>query len=173
MMSSTVSPNILIVEDNVLDAELTKWALAEAGFAGIPTVVNDGSDALLILRRQEPYQDSLFPDMVILDLNLKLVDGPEVLRFIRESPDLSSLTVAILSSTPEDVMRAKAAKANCYFSKSSSLDGYAEIGKKLLACYFASRRTLGEREKEAGSPSNAEHSPQQIDGRRASRATDQ
>lgn len=132
------SPEILIVEDNMIDVELTKWALAEAGYAGTPSVVTDGLDALALLRREGPYRDAAIPNLVILDLNLRLVDGPDVLQFIRESPELNSVRVAILSSNPDEVMRAKAARADCYFSKSSSLDGYAAIGRKLLECYLNS-----------------------------------
>ncbi len=136
-MHPPTSPRILIVEDNPLDAELTCWSLAEAGFTGQTVVVKDGSEALALLRRENPFQDHQLPDLVILDLNLRLLDGPEVLQFIRDTPQLSKIRVAILSSSPEYVMRTKAARADCYFSKSSSLDSFATIGKKILDCYFA------------------------------------
>lgn len=128
-------PNILIVEDNPLDAELTRWSLSEAGYTGEPVVVGDGMEALAVLRQDEPNQSVPKPDLVILDLNLRLMDGPEVLDFIRATPALENVRVAILSSAPEYLMRAKAPKADWYFSKSSSLDAYAEIGKQLLAAY--------------------------------------
>lgn len=142
-------PKILIVEDNRLDAELTQWALAEAGYSGSASVVSDGLDALALLRRESPHENSPIPDLVILDLNLRVVDGPEVLRMIRETPELNGITVAIFSSNPDELMRAQAAKADCYLAKPNSLDGYAATGKALLHCYFEARHATR----------NAEHSP--------------
>ena len=135
-MMSISQPHILIVEDNALDAELTCWSLTQAGFAGQPLVLNDGLQAVSMLRGESPYQDYWLPDLVILDLNLRLMDGPEVLKYIRDTPELKNIRVAVLSSSPEYVMRSKAARADCYFSKSSSLDVYETMGKKILDCYF-------------------------------------
>ena len=136
MTASLLQPKILIVEDNPLDAELTRWSLSEAGFTGDVDVVSDGMEAMALLRRETPFENQQLPDLVILDLNLRLIDGPEVLQFIRDTPALERTHVAILSSSPEFVMRTKAARADCYFSKSSSLDAYAVIGRKILECYF-------------------------------------
>jgi CheY-like chemotaxis protein len=137
-MNSPQPPRILIVEDNPLDAQLTLWSLAEAGHTGPSVVVNDGLEALAYLKHESPYEDQEAPDLVVLDLNLRLVDGGEVLQYIRDTLELARTRVAVLSSSPEYVMRTKAAKADGYFSKSSSLEHYAELGKKLLACYFSS-----------------------------------
>ncbi len=130
------NPNILIVEDNPLDAELTRWSLSEAGFAGQTMVVSDGVEAMALLRRESPFENHWLPDLVILDLNLRLLDGHEVLRFIRDTAALKNTRVVVLSSSPEYIMRSKAARADCYFSKSSSLDAYASMGRKILDCYF-------------------------------------
>jgi CheY-like chemotaxis protein len=136
MSARADSPKILIVEDNPLDAQLVCWALAEAGYSNNPVVVGDGLEALALFRGESPFESHKLPDLVILDLNLKFMDGPEVLQFIRETPALEKMRVAILSSSPEDVMRNRASKADCYFSKSSSLDVYASLGQKLLDCFF-------------------------------------
>jgi len=133
--SHLTPPHILIVEDNPLDAELTRWSLNEAGFNGELVVVGDGLEAVALMRGESPFENHWIPELVILDLNLRLMDGPEVLQFIRDTPNLQKIRVAILSSSPEYIMRTKAAKADCYFSKSSSLDVYASIGKRILGCY--------------------------------------
>ena len=126
-------PQILIVEDNPIDVKLISWGLRRAGFGGEPIVVNDGREALSVLRREGPFKNETLPDLVILDLNLRLLDGPEVLQFIRDTPELSKTRVAILSSSPEDVMRGAAAKADYYFSKSASVEAYEGVGKQMLA----------------------------------------
>jgi CheY-like chemotaxis protein len=127
--------NILVVEDNPIDAKLILMALKQAGVTRAPEVVDDGIPALALLRGDGQYQGRILPDMVILDLNLKRVDGPEVLAYIRETPHLSGLCVAILSSSPSDVMIKRAAQANCYFTKPSDLSQFLSLGKNLLNCY--------------------------------------
>jgi CheY-like chemotaxis protein len=124
-------PSILVVEDNPLDVHLIKLALKDGGFQRDPVVLDDGMPALALLRGERQYEHLPFPDLVILDLNLKCLDGPEVLSYIRRSPQLSDLFVAILSSSPTDVMIHRAAEANCYFSKPADLDTYIGLGRQL------------------------------------------
>jgi CheY-like chemotaxis protein len=130
-----LNPRILIVEDNPIDVLLLKQALKASGFTGQPTVLDDGAPALRLLRGEEPFQDEQRPDMVILDLNLKTIDGPEVLAYIRDSEDLRKMLVVILSSSPEDVMRMKAAEADSYLTKPPGLAEFIAIGDKLRDLY--------------------------------------
>ena len=136
------SPKILIVEDDALDAQMTCWGLAAAGYAGTPLVVTDGAEALALFRGEAPFVSQELPDLVVLDLNLRLMDGSEVLDFIRESPLLHALPVVVLSSAPEHVMKNKAPKADAYLRKSSSVDAYADLGKKLLEVYFQHQKQV-------------------------------
>jgi CheY-like chemotaxis protein len=119
------------VEDNPMDAYMIKLALKRGGFPGEPMVVEDGEPALALLRQTGPYQNEPLPDLVILDLNLKRIDGPEVLSYIRETESLRSLAVVVLSSSPEDVMRSKAATADGYFEKPADVDEYFAVGKSI------------------------------------------
>ena len=128
-------PTILIVEDNPIDVQMVKIALKKAGYPLDPRVVDDGVPALAFLRREPPYENESLPDLVILDLNLKKIDGPEVLRVIRNTVHLARIVVAILSSSPQDVMKSEAARANCFFSKSAQLEVFLSLGNKLLDCY--------------------------------------
>jgi CheY-like chemotaxis protein len=130
-----LNPRILIVEDNPIDVLLLKQALKLAGFTGQPTVIDDGAPALRLLRGEAPFQDELLPDMVILDLNLKTVDGPEVLAYIRNSEDLCKMLVVVLSSSPEDVMRMKAAEADSYLTKPPGLAEFIALGDTLRDLY--------------------------------------
>ena len=139
--------NILVVEDNPIDARLIRMALQRAGFTKDPMVVDDGEPALALLRREQEYQDFPVPDLVILDLNLKRVDGPEVLEHIRETEKLTKLCVAILSSSPTDVMIQRAAQADGYFQKPSELDGFVRVGQQIRNCY---QQCLEEPDRERG-----------------------
>lgn len=87
---------VLLIEDNADDEFLAVWALKQAGIEEV-MVVRDGKEALDAL-----LGAGLFPDLVLLDLNLPKIDGREVLRRIRENPGTRSLPVLILTSS-EDV----------------------------------------------------------------------
>ena len=137
---SALQINILVVEDNPIDVKMIGLALKRAGHTQNLTIVDDGIPALALLRREKEYEHVPLPDFVILDLNLKRVDGPQVLAYIRETPHLAGICVAILSSSPTDIMIERAAKANGYFTKPSDLKGFMSIGQKLLDCYHRSPR---------------------------------
>ncbi len=122
---------ILIVEDNPADAYLTKLALKRQGVSFAATVVDDGEPAIAYLKAEAPYEGVSLPDLVVLDLNLKCMDGLDVLRWIRAEPKLALIPVVVLSSSPADAQREAAAQANRYLEKPSSLDGYMALGKAL------------------------------------------
>jgi CheY-like chemotaxis protein len=124
-------PTVLVVEDNPMDAYMIKLALKRGGYPGDPLIVEDGEPALEVLRREGPYERQPPPDLVILDLNLKRVDGAEVLSYIRETESLRHLAVVILSSSPQDVMRSQALEANGYFEKPADVDEYFAVGKAI------------------------------------------
>jgi len=124
------------VEDNPVDAMLVQEALKAGGFTGPRTLLDDGAPALRLLRKEDPYAGAPIPEMVILDLNLKTVDGPEVLSFIRHSSDLCKLMVVVLSSSPEDVMRLKAAEADSYITKPPGLPEFIQLGDTLRKLYL-------------------------------------
>ncbi len=128
-------PRVLVVEDNPIDAAMIKRALKLGGLIQDPVVVNDGAPAIALLKREAEYANSPRPDLIVLDLNLITVDGGEVLNFVRRTPDLKAISVAILSSTPTDVCRANYAEADCYFTKPSDLLTFERIGREILDCY--------------------------------------
>ena len=113
---------ILLVEDNPDDVELTRIAFREAKVANNLVVVSDGAEALDYLFARgafaERNPDDL-PSIVLLDLNLPKVDGREVLQAIREDPRTRSLPVVVLttSTEPFDLESAYALGVNSYIQK--------------------------------------------------------
>ena len=79
-------------------------------------------------------ENEVSPELVVLDLNLPVRDGIEVLDLIRSRPELAALPVAVVSSSPKDVMKGRAARADCHVTKPADLDEYLAIGKELLDC---------------------------------------
>ncbi len=110
---------ILLVEDNPGDVRLTIEALKDGKVFFNLVVATDGIEALARLRRKGPYAKDRRPDLIFLDLKLPKKDGIEVLREIKQDPNLHSIPVVILTSSAseQDVLRAYELRANCYVVK--------------------------------------------------------
>jgi two-component system response regulator len=110
---------ILLVEDNPGDVELTKEALEGAKVCNRLHVVDDGAKALDFLVKKGEYADVPRPDLILLDLNLPKKDGREVLTQIKADPLLADIPVVVLttSQAEEDILRAYKLHANCYITK--------------------------------------------------------
>jgi CheY-like chemotaxis protein len=112
---------ILLVEDDVRDLELTLVALERSELANDVVVVRDGQQALDYLCRQGDFvsRPAGNPAVVMLDLKLPKVDGLEVLRGVRQTPELRSLPVVMLTSSHEegDVVKSYALGVNAYVVK--------------------------------------------------------
>jgi CheY-like chemotaxis protein len=111
--------DILLVEDNPGDVELTREALKDAKVATHLHVVEDGAAAVDFVFRRGQYADAPRPDVILLDLNLPKKDGREVLAEIKANPDVADIPVVILttSQAEEDILRAYRLHANCYITK--------------------------------------------------------
>jgi two-component system response regulator len=113
---------ILLVEDNPDDVELTRIAFAEAKVANNLAVVGDGAEALdyLFARGRLAHRDpDDLPSIVLLDLNLPKLDGREVLQAIRANDKTRALPVVVLttSTEPFDVEASYALGVNSYIRK--------------------------------------------------------
>jgi CheY-like chemotaxis protein len=136
-------PKILLVDDNPVDVLLIKRALANGGFRNAPIVLDDGEPALELLQGQGRFAGDSLPDFIILDLNLRRMDGGEVLKFIRGHAELNALRVIVLSSSPEDVMRSNAVQADCYLLKPTDVASFQNLGKRIRAFYWGESASTG------------------------------
>ena len=120
---------ILLVEDNPGDVRLTQEALGEAKVRNNLAVARDGVEALAYLRRESPFENSVRPDLFLLDLNLPRKDGREVLAEIKSDPDLRRLPVVVLttSTAEKDILESYNLYANCYINKPVDLDQFVSI----------------------------------------------
>ena len=114
--------DILLVEDNPDDVELTRIAFAEAKIANDLIVMGDGAQALDYLFARGDYSDrdpTDLPSIILLDLNLPKVDGRAVLQAIRANAATKSLPVVVLttSAEPFDVEASYALGVNSYIQK--------------------------------------------------------
>jgi chemotaxis family two-component system response regulator Rcp1 len=124
---------VLLVEDSPGDVRLTKEALKDAKVHINLRVVRDGIDAMAFLMREGEYATVSRPDLILLDLNLPKKDGREVLKEIKENPELKSIPVVILttSASEADILRSYLLHANCYITKPVNLDGFLTVVKSI------------------------------------------
>jgi two-component system, response regulator len=100
-----MSVEILLVEDNPSDVELTLHVIKQNKISNQIHVVHDGAEALEYVFCSGRYADRNIedsPKVILLDLKLPLVDGKEVLRKIREDPRTKRFPVVVLTSSKED-----------------------------------------------------------------------
>lgn len=124
--------DILLVEDNPNDAELTQRALKKANVGERLAIVRDGAEALDYLLSDRPK-----PKVIFLDLKLPKIDGIEVLRRVREDQRTRSVPVVVLTSSQEerDVTDCYKCGANSYVVKPVEFDKfYQAVGD--LATYW-------------------------------------
>ena len=104
-MPSSAEPEVLFVEDNPFDVELTLRALKGCGFGDRVHVARDGKEALDYLFGEGPYKGRRIeegPRLVLLDLKLPKVTGLQVLQWVRADPRTKELPVIILTSFEDD-----------------------------------------------------------------------
>ena len=135
MNDATLSSSIqiLMVEDNPDDVELTTEALHDAKICHQLHVVSDGADALSFLRKEGPYANAPRPDLILLDLNLPRKDGRQVLAEIKADERLRLIPVVVLttSQADEDILRAYRLNANCYVTKPVDFDQFMKVVKAI------------------------------------------
>lgn len=127
---------ILLVEDNPSDLDLTLHALRRQNLTNAISVARDGAEALDVLlgdERGDSRQAGLAPKVVLLDLKLPKVSGLEVLERIREDPRTKHIPVVILTSSREDkdLLRAYALGVNSYIVKPVSFEQFSEAVRQL------------------------------------------
>ncbi|MCP4415486.1 MAG: response regulator [Chloroflexi bacterium] len=129
---------ILMVEDDIGDAELTQEFLKEAKVAVNITVVEDGVEAMAYLRQEGAYAAVVQPDLILLDLNMPRKDGREVLAEAKSDDSLKHIPIVVLttSDTDEDVLKSYTLGANCYVTKPVGLDQFSHIVQSIGHFWF-------------------------------------
>ena len=117
---------ILLVEDNEDDIMITKRAIQKGQIKNTLCVARDGEEAMDFLRRRGRFREASRPGFVLLDLNMPKLDGFEVLREVKNDPDLRSIPVVVLTTSgrDEDIEQAYALGCNNYIVKPVSFEKF-------------------------------------------------
>ena len=120
---------ILLVEDNPQDAEMTMRALRQNNLVNRVQWAKDGAEALECLAMPEAQK----PKLVLLDLKMPKVDGIEVLRRMKGDPALRTIPVVIMTSSNEerDVVESYRLGANSYIVKPVGFEAFLETVAKI------------------------------------------
>jgi len=126
---------ILLAEDNAHDVELTLAALEEHNLANEVVVVRDGAEALdyLFHRGQFAGHANGLPVVVLLDLKMPKVDGLEVLKQMKEDPNLCRVPVVMITSSREeqDLVRSYQLGVNAYVVKPMDFEQFVTSIKEV------------------------------------------
>jgi chemotaxis family two-component system response regulator Rcp1 len=123
------APEVLLVDDNPADIDLTSDVLAKSKRHFHVNVVSDGQEAISFLRREGKYAKAPALDLVVLDLNLPRKDGRQVLSDIKSDPALAKIPVVIFTTSQanSDISRSYELGANCYLRKPGNLADFVAV----------------------------------------------
>lgn len=129
---------ILLIEDNEGDVILTKEGFEESKIVSQIDVARDGMAAIDYLKNILESDQAVFPDLILLDINLPKKNGQEVLQFIKGNDSLKYIPVIMLttSSTERDIITSYNNHANCFISKPVEVETYMEMISKLEDFWF-------------------------------------
>ena len=115
---------ILLIEDNPVDAMMVKEALHMAKIRHQLSLMEDGEAALRFLRNEPPHEKAPRPDVVILDLRLPRVSGHAVLGAMKADPGLRPIPVLVLttSSAQRDIAKSYDLQADQFVTKPMGLN---------------------------------------------------
>ena len=136
------------MDDNPADIDLTRAVLTGCRQHFHVTSVNDGVEALALLRREGDYRQTALPDLLVLDLNLPRKDGRAVLKEVKTDRELSKIPVVVFTTShaSNDITRSYELGANCYLRKPGNLADYRAVVQS-MADFWLGFASLPQKEK--------------------------
>jgi CheY-like chemotaxis protein len=125
--------HILLVEDNEGDIYLTLDAFKDSKFETQVSVARNGQEALDFLNKEGGFSNAQRPDLILLDINIPIFNGFEVLEEIKQNESLKKIPVIILttSSNQMDVEKAYQNHCNSYIKKPLEMEEFMDAILKI------------------------------------------
>lgn len=125
--------NVLLLEDNMADAELVSEAVASDDNITLH-VIDNGDDAFDFIYRRNTYARAPRPDLVLLDLNLPGKSGREVLKVLKAEAALLDIPVVVVSGaeSADDIIEAYSLQANCFITKPAGLEESLQLLRSVM-----------------------------------------
>jgi CheY-like chemotaxis protein len=136
--------NVLLIEDNPADVRMIQEVMNEFKIKTKVYAVNNGVEALKFLNKKEKYENNPDIDLILLDLNIPLINGFEVLKEIRANDKLKDTLVFVLtiSHNQEDFFKTYELQANCFMSKPLYFDEYEILLQHIEECWLNVKSSL-------------------------------
>ncbi len=127
------SVHILLVEDNEGDIRLTQEAFRDSRIVNLLSVARNGEEALDFIYQRGGFKGQEVPDLILLDINLPLMNGDEVLRTLKSDDAVKHIPVIILttSSSDADIRSSYQNYANAYITKPVDIHEFLDAIKTL------------------------------------------
>lgn len=133
MNTNLPQPKVLLIEDNVVDVDLTRECFEQAKIIVDLDVVNNGLEGLTYLGSHES------PDIILLDLNMPKMDGREFLEEIKSDDRYKHIPVVVLTTSEahEDIIKSYHLQASSYLSKPVKFNKFVEMMKSFDQFYLS------------------------------------
>ncbi len=127
--------SILLVEDNLADVVFFREAMHATGLRASVEWIGNGEDAMKYLRRRGEYANARRPDVLVLDLNVPMKNGQEVLAEMAADSGLSRIPVAVLTTSISEthVVSSYTPGLCTYFVKTDQFDRLQDIVRQIAS----------------------------------------
>ncbi len=129
---------ILLVDDSDVDVKLTRKAFEREKLVVNLHRVENGEECLAFLRKQSKYSSVPTPDLILLDINMPVMDGHELLAKLLKDDELRHLPVVVLTSSEDerDVLKMYKLRCNAYLVKPVDANKFQEMIKLINAFWL-------------------------------------
>jgi two-component system, chemotaxis family, response regulator Rcp1 len=137
-LTNTRPAEILLVEDNENDVELTRIGFKKSRLLLNLHHARDGVECMEFLHKQGAYADAPRPDLILLDLNMPRMNGQEVLAEIVANEALRNLPVIVLTTSTDDeeILKMYNLRCSSYIAKPVDLDQFLRVVQSLADYWF-------------------------------------
>ncbi len=128
---------VLLVEDNPDDVVMIREAFEQSLMPIQLYVVSNGEQAIKFVRRTDA--DAPRPSLILLDLNLPIRNGLDVLAELKGDTEFLAIPIVVLTTSlaPSDIQQCYSLHANAYIVKPPDFDGFADVIKQIASCFLS------------------------------------